>query len=122
LDTLYDLWGSDTVHGDKIAYSKIAIGLLDSLNRILPETDLRQNLQSRKRSLDTSPDPTGIPPHSLPILVKTVRAETRPLAASGGAAAAAASTIVRWCGAVRCGQESHANFGKFVLLCRGSRQ
>jgi hypothetical protein len=43
-------------HGDKIAYSKIAIGLLDSLNRNLPETDLRHNLQSRKRSLDASPD------------------------------------------------------------------
>jgi hypothetical protein len=53
MDTLYDLWGSYTVHGDKIAYSKIAIGLLDSLNRILPETDLRHNLQSRKRSLLT---------------------------------------------------------------------
>jgi hypothetical protein len=56
MDTLYDLWGSDTVHGDKLAYSKIAIGLLDSLNRNLPETDLRHNLQSRKRSLDASPD------------------------------------------------------------------
>jgi hypothetical protein len=56
MDTLYDLWGSDTVHGDKIAYSKIAIGLLDSLNRTLPDSDLRHNLQSRKRSLDSSPD------------------------------------------------------------------
>ncbi len=36
--------------------SKTAICLLDSLNRILPETDLRHNLQSRKRSLETSPD------------------------------------------------------------------
>jgi hypothetical protein len=44
------------VHGDKIAYSKIAIGLLDSLNRTLPDSDLRHNLQSRKRSLDSSPD------------------------------------------------------------------
>ncbi len=48
MDTLYDLWGSDTVHGDKIAYSKIAIGLLDSLNRTLPDSDLRHNIQSRK--------------------------------------------------------------------------
>jgi hypothetical protein len=56
MDTLYDLWGSDTVHGDKIAYSKIAIGLLDSLNRTLPDSDLRHNIQSRKRSLDSSPD------------------------------------------------------------------
>ncbi len=44
------------MHGDKIAYSKIAIGLLDSLNRTLPDSDLRHNLQSRKRSLDASPD------------------------------------------------------------------
>jgi hypothetical protein len=56
MDSLYDLWGSDTVHGDKLAYSKIAIGLLDSLNRTLPDSDLRHNLQSRKRSLDSSPD------------------------------------------------------------------
>jgi hypothetical protein len=57
MDSLYDLWGSDTVHGDKLAYSKIAIGLLDSLNRSLPDSDLRHNLQSRKRSFDSSPDP-----------------------------------------------------------------
>jgi hypothetical protein len=56
MDTLYDIWGSDTVHGDKIAYSKITIGLLDKLNKNLPETDLRHNLHSRKRSLDASPD------------------------------------------------------------------
>jgi hypothetical protein len=56
MDTLYDLWGSDTVHGDKIAYSKIEIGLLDCLNRTLPDSYLRHNLQSRKRSLDSSPD------------------------------------------------------------------
>jgi hypothetical protein len=56
MDSLYDLWGSDTVHGDKLTYSKIAIGLLDSLNRTLLDSDLRHNLQSRKRSLDSSPD------------------------------------------------------------------
>ncbi len=56
MDSLYDVWGSDTVHGDKLAYSKIAIGLLDSLNRTLPDSDLRHNLQSRKRSLDSSSD------------------------------------------------------------------
>jgi hypothetical protein len=56
MDTLYELWGSDTVHGNKIAYSKLAIGLLDSLNRTLPDSDLRHNIQSRKRSLDSSPD------------------------------------------------------------------
>ncbi len=56
MDTLYDLWGSDIIHGEKIAYSKIAIGLLDRLNMNLPETDLRHNLHSRKRSLDATLD------------------------------------------------------------------
>ncbi len=39
-----------------VAFSKLAIGLLDSLNRTLPDSDLRHNIQSRKRSLDSSPD------------------------------------------------------------------
>jgi hypothetical protein len=57
MDSLYELWGSDTVHGDKIAL------LQDSdwpaghkLNKNLPESDLRHNLHLRKRSLDASPD------------------------------------------------------------------
>jgi hypothetical protein len=54
MDSLYEVWGADAVHGDKIAYSKIAIGLLDSFNRKPPGGDLRNNLNSRKRAL--SPD------------------------------------------------------------------
>jgi hypothetical protein len=38
MDSLYDLWGSDTVHGDKLAYSKIAIGLLVSTGRCRTRT------------------------------------------------------------------------------------
>jgi hypothetical protein len=60
MDSLYDLWGSDTVHGDKLAYSKIAIGLLDSLNRTLPDSDLRHNLQS-KGSVPSIPPLTCCP-------------------------------------------------------------
>ncbi len=56
MDSLYELWGSDTVHGDKISYSKMANGLLDTLNRHLPESDIRHNLHSRKTSLDVSSD------------------------------------------------------------------
>ncbi len=44
------------MHGDKIAYSKIALGLLDLLDRKLPEGDLCFNLSSRKRGRDSCLD------------------------------------------------------------------
>jgi hypothetical protein len=56
MDGLYEFWSNDPVHGDKIAYSKIALGLLDLLDRKLPDGDLRFNLSSRKRGRDTSQD------------------------------------------------------------------
>jgi hypothetical protein len=56
MDGLYEFWSSDPVHGEKIAYSKIALGLLDLLDRKLPEGDLRFNLSSRKRGRDSSAD------------------------------------------------------------------
>jgi hypothetical protein len=56
MDGLYEFWSSDPVHGDKIAYSKIALGLLDLLDRKLPDGDLRFNLSSRKRGRDSSHD------------------------------------------------------------------
>ncbi len=56
MDGLYEFWSKDPVHGDKIVYSKIALGLLDLLDRKLPDGDLRFNLSSRKRGRDTSLD------------------------------------------------------------------
>jgi hypothetical protein len=56
MDSLYEFWSNDPVNGDKIAYSKIALGLLDLLDRKLPDGDLRFNLSSRKRGRDTSQD------------------------------------------------------------------
>jgi hypothetical protein len=56
MDGLYEFWSSDPVHGDKIAYSKIALGLLDLLDRKLPDGDLRFNLSTRKRGRDASND------------------------------------------------------------------
>ena len=70
------------MHGDKIAYSKIALGVLDILDKKLPDGDLRFNLSSSSldrhstgggSSLSTSrsgtftadqeaADPTGIHP------------------------------------------------------------
>jgi hypothetical protein len=56
MDGLYEFWSNDPVHGDKIAYPKIALGLLDLLDRKLPEGDLHFNLSSRKRGRDSSMD------------------------------------------------------------------
>jgi hypothetical protein len=56
MDRLYEFWSNDPVHGDKIAYSKITLGLLDLLGKKLPDGDLRFNLFSRKRGWDTSLD------------------------------------------------------------------
>ncbi len=36
MDGLYEFWSNNPVHGDKIAYFKIALGLLDLLDRKLP--------------------------------------------------------------------------------------
>jgi hypothetical protein len=60
MDGLYEFWSGDPVHGEKIAYSKIALGLLDLLDRRLPEGDLRFNLASRKRGRDSSADRRGL--------------------------------------------------------------
>jgi hypothetical protein len=67
MDALYEMWGSD-----KIAYSKIAIGLLDKLNKNLPETDLRP----------TSSLGRG---HWMPLLISTPKGRLRTHAASASA-------------------------------------
>ncbi len=56
MDGLYKFWSNEPVHGDKIAYSKIALGVLDILDRKLPDDDLHFNLSSRKRGRDSSLD------------------------------------------------------------------
>jgi hypothetical protein len=48
VDTLYDCWRSDPVHGDKSAYAKIALGLLDFL------ADRKPPKGSNKRSRTAS--------------------------------------------------------------------
>jgi hypothetical protein len=46
--SLYVCQGSDTVHDDMIAYSKIANGLLENFNKKLPGSNLRHNIFPRK--------------------------------------------------------------------------
>jgi hypothetical protein len=41
MDALYETWFVDAVHGEKLAYSTIAIGLLETIDRKLPNSVLR---------------------------------------------------------------------------------
>jgi hypothetical protein len=45
VDCLYNCWRSDSVHGDKSAYMKIAMGLLDFLK---PNQPIRQQEQQQE--------------------------------------------------------------------------
>ncbi len=59
MDALYTSWSKDTVHGDKSAYNRIVVGLLNILSRKVPDGDLRNHLNPRKRGRDDSPAATG---------------------------------------------------------------
>jgi hypothetical protein len=55
MDALYEVWFVDAVHREKkLAYLKIAIGLLETIDRKLPDSDLRFALTTKKRSRDSS--------------------------------------------------------------------
>jgi hypothetical protein len=55
MDSLYSCWSSDPVHGDKLAYHRIAMGLMDILSRKVSEGDLRNHINPKKRGRDDSP-------------------------------------------------------------------
>jgi hypothetical protein len=57
MDSLYSCWSKDPVHGDKIAYHRIAMGLIDTLSRKVSEGNLRNSLNPRKRGRDDTPPP-----------------------------------------------------------------
>ncbi len=59
MDALYSCWSKDPVHGDKIAYQRIAMGLMDILSRKVFEGDLRNNLSPKKRGREDTPPPRG---------------------------------------------------------------
>jgi hypothetical protein len=59
MDALYTSWSKDSVHGDKSAYNRIAVGLLNILSRKVPYGDLRNHLNPRKRGRDDSPAASG---------------------------------------------------------------
>jgi hypothetical protein len=42
------------VHGEKIAYSKIAFGILEAIDKKLPESDLRFSISCKKREREHS--------------------------------------------------------------------
>jgi hypothetical protein len=59
MDALYTSWSKDPVHGEKSAYNRIAVGLLNILSRKVQEGDLRNSLNPRKRGRDDSPPASG---------------------------------------------------------------
>ncbi len=59
MDSLYSCWSKDPVHGDKIAYHRIAMGLMDILSRYVSEGDLRNSLNPKKRGRDDTPPLRG---------------------------------------------------------------
>jgi hypothetical protein len=59
MDALYTSWSKDPVHGEKSAYNRIAVGLLNILSRKVQEGDLRNCLNPRKRERDDSPPAPG---------------------------------------------------------------
>ncbi len=60
VDCLYECWRSDPVHGDKSAYLKLDMGLLDFLEPKLDPNDPR--LPGRKQRRQASPGSDGGPP------------------------------------------------------------
>ena len=59
MDSLYSCWSKDPVHGDKTAYHRMAMSLLDILSRKVPEGDLRNSLNPKKRGGEDTPPPRG---------------------------------------------------------------
>jgi hypothetical protein len=59
MNSLYSCWSKDPVHGDKIAYHRISMGLMDILSRKVSEGALRNNLNPKKRGRDETPPPRG---------------------------------------------------------------
>jgi hypothetical protein len=63
-DCLLMCWRSDLVHGDRSAYMKIAVGILDFLSPPPPNTGNDSGLAQRKRSReDSSPTPSRSKDH-----------------------------------------------------------
>jgi hypothetical protein len=78
MDSLYSCWSSDPVHGDKIAYHRIAMGLMDILSRKVSEGDLRNNINPKKRGRDDSPPPQELRRLRLRILLRQLLRQHQP--------------------------------------------
>jgi hypothetical protein len=55
-DALLNCWRNDPIQGDKIAYTRIAVGLVDKvLTKALPEDDLCNSIPTKKRPREETP-------------------------------------------------------------------
>ncbi len=57
MDSMYSSWNTDTVHGKKVAYTRIDLGLLDIVRKGPPSPPTREegSSSSRKRGREDSP-------------------------------------------------------------------
>jgi hypothetical protein len=57
MDSMYSSWNNDSVHGEKVAYTRIGLGLLDIIKKE-PSREQGNNPYPRKRGrYDSSPPP-----------------------------------------------------------------
>ena len=55
-DALFNCRRNDPIHGDKIAYTRIAVGLVNKvLTKTLQEDDLRNSIPTKKRPREETP-------------------------------------------------------------------
>jgi hypothetical protein len=91
VDCLYNCWRNDSVHGDKSAYMKIAMGLLDFLEPKPNPYDNRDS--SRKRARPPSPSPLA---EDTPRHTDRAGDSSRERLADGGTARSTSRTMDRF--------------------------
>jgi hypothetical protein len=57
MDSMYSSWNQDPVHGEKVAYTRIGLGILDLIKKD-PPREQRDSLCPRKRGREDDPSPT----------------------------------------------------------------
>jgi hypothetical protein len=57
MDSMYSSWNQDPVHGEKVAYTRIGLGILDLIKKDTPR-EQRDSLCPRKRGREDDPSPS----------------------------------------------------------------
>jgi hypothetical protein len=93
MDVFFSYWSKDPVHGDKVAYTRIAMRIINILSRKITEGDLRNSLNSKKRGRENTPPLLGMTLHAAAAAHTTHRTAHPP---SNPAAGSATSGTTNW--------------------------